>query len=92
MHFGLQPWYAHTFVKFNSSKDKIGSSKTILGIVSKFRVMLSQFKGPLSGLRQLLAIESALKMMGNAFYFMSKVLFVLEIFTFLYFLVIRKTA
>ena len=41
------------------------------------------FKGALSGLRQFLAIESPLKMMKNAFYFTSKALFVLKIFTFL---------
>ena len=40
-------------------------------------------KGPLSGLRQLLATESPLKMMKNAFYFTSKALFVLKIFKFL---------
>ena len=38
------------------------------------------FKGPLSGLRQFLAIESPLKMMKNAFYFTSKALLVLKIF------------
>ena len=40
-------------------------------------------KGALSGLRQFLAIETALKMMKNAFYFTSKALFVLKIFSFL---------
>ena len=41
------------------------------------------FKGALSSLRQLLAIESPLKMMKNVFYFTSKALFVLKIFKFL---------
>ena len=40
-------------------------------------------KGALSGLRQFLAIESPLKMMKNAFCFISKVLFVLRIFKYL---------
>ena len=40
------------------------------------------FKGVLSGLRQVLATESPLKMMKNAFYFTSKALFVLKIFKF----------
>ena len=41
------------------------------------------FKGALSGLRQLLAAESPLKIMKNAFYFTSNALFVLKIFKFL---------
>ena len=41
------------------------------------------FKGVLSGLRQFLATESPLKMMKNAFYFISKALFLLKIFKFL---------
>ena len=40
------------------------------------------FKGPLSGLRQVLTIESPLKMIKNTFYFTFKVLSVLEIFIF----------
>ena len=40
-------------------------------------------KGALSGLRQILATESPLKMMKNAFYFSSKALLVLEISKFL---------
>ena len=40
-------------------------------------------KGKLSGLRQLLAIESPLKMIKNAFYFTSKAHFALKIFKFL---------
>ena len=38
---------------------------------------ISLVKGALSGLRQLLATESPLKMMKNAFYFTLKALFVL---------------
>ena len=41
------------------------------------------FKGALSGLRQCLAIKSPLKIMKNVFYFISKALFVLNIFKFL---------
>ena len=41
------------------------------------------FKGPLSGLMQLLTTGSSLKMLKNAFYFMLWVIFVLKIFTFL---------
>ena len=40
-------------------------------------------KCPLSSLRQFLAAESLFKMMKNAFYFMSKALFVLKILKFL---------
>ena len=40
----------------------------------------SNFKGLLLGLRQALNIESPLKMVKNAFYFILKALFVLEIF------------
>ena len=39
-------------------------------------------KGPISGLRQYLAIESSFKMMKNTFYFMLKALPISEIFTF----------
>ena len=45
--------------------------------------VIEEIKGPLSGLRQFLTIERSLKIMKNAFYFMFKALFVLEIFTFL---------
>ena len=41
------------------------------------------FKGALSGMRQFLATESALKMMKNTFYFTLKALFVPQIFKFL---------
>ena len=49
------------------------------------------FKGALSGLRQFLAVESPLKMMKNAFYFTSKVLFVLKIYKFSVFLFFFRT-
>ena len=39
-------------------------------------------KGMLSGLRHFLATESPLKMIKNAFYFTTKVLFILKIFKF----------
>ena len=42
-----------------------------------------KFKGAFSCVRQLLANESPLKMMENAFYFVLKALFVLKIFKFL---------
>ena len=42
-----------------------------------------RLKGALSGLIQVLATESPLKMMKNAFYFTLKALFVLKIFKFL---------
>ena len=41
------------------------------------------FKGPLLGLRQFLTIENSLKVMKNAFYFILKALFILEILSFL---------
>ena len=47
------------------------------------RNMHSKFVGALSGLRQLLATESPLKMMKNTFYSILKALFVLNIFKFL---------
>ena len=47
-----------------------------------FRFLIASIKDPLSGLRQVLRIESPLIVMKNAFYFMLKALFVLEIFTF----------
>ena len=43
----------------------------------------NNLKGALSGLIQFLATESPLKMMNNAFYFISKAHFVLKIFKFL---------
>ena len=44
------------------------------------------FKCTLSGLRQFLATESPLKLMKNAFHLISKALFVLKIFEFLFWL------
>ena len=44
---------------------------------------VTHFNGILSRLRQLLATESPLKMIKNAFYFISKALFLLKIFKFL---------
>ena len=44
--------------------------------------MTAPFKGALSGLRQFLATESPLKWMKNAFYFISKVRFVLKLLKF----------
>ena len=41
------------------------------------------FRDPLSGQGQYLTTESPLKIMANAFYFMLKTFFFLEIFTFL---------
>ena len=40
------------------------------------------FKDALSGVRQFVAAKSSSKMMENAFYFTSKVLFVFKIFEF----------
>ena len=53
------------------------------GFLIKKRVSQAKLhiKGALSGLRQFLAAESALKMMKNA-YFISKAVFVLKIFKF----------
>ena len=45
-------------------------------------ILSKDIKDPLSGLRQFLGIESPLKMMKNAFCFMLKALFVLDIFKF----------
>ena len=49
------------------------------------------FKGALSGLRQFLAVESPLKMMKNAFYLTSKIIFVTEIYKFFVFLFLFGT-
>ena len=46
-------------------------------------LLLKYIKVALSSLRILLAAESPLKMMKNAFYFVSKALFALKIFKFL---------
>ena len=45
--------------------------------------LLDLFKDLLPGLRQFLATESPLRMMKNAFYFISRTLFVFSIFKFL---------
>ena len=45
-------------------------------------IFLIMFKGALSGLRQVLALEIPLKMIKNAFYFTLKAHFVLKIFNF----------
>ena len=52
-------------------------------ITAVFLKKNSIIKGSFSGLREFLTIENPLKIMKNAFYFMLKALFVLEIFTFL---------
>ena len=44
------------------------------------QVVTVELKGALTGLSQILATESPLKMMKNAFYFTPKALFVLKIF------------
>ena len=49
----------------------------------KFSCLYNYSRDPLPGLRQFLTIESLLKVMKNAFYFMLTALFVLETFTFL---------
>ena len=49
------------------------------------------FKGAHSGLRQFLAVESPLKMMKNAFYLTSKIIFVTEIYKFSAFLFLFGT-
>ena len=46
----------------------------------KINIIKIYMKGALSGLRQFLATKSPLKMMKNAFYLTSKVLFVLKMF------------
>ena len=52
--------------------------------LSLYNILDCTFKGALSGLRQFLATENSLKLMKNAFYFISKALFVLKIFKFLF--------
>ena len=49
------------------------------------------FKGSMLDRRQSLTVDSPVKTMKNAFYFISKAVFFLEIFTILYdFLVVKK--
>ena len=50
--------------------------------LSLYNILDCTFKGALSGLRQFLATENSLKLMKNAFYFISKALFVLKISNF----------
>ena len=59
---------------------------TFVGSIKNVDI-LYWFKGALSSLRQLLEIESPLKMMKNTFYFTIKALFVIKIFKFLPWLV-----
>ena len=59
------------------------NNQGLYDIIMRSFLLLKYIKVPLSSLRQFLAAESPLKMMKNAFYFMSKVLFVLKIFKFL---------
>ena len=53
------------------------------GISNKTKYVHGIIKIRLAGLRQFLKIDSPLNVMKNAFYFMLKALFVLEIFKFL---------
>ena len=53
------------------------------GRVEKWLGQTKKVKVALSGLRYFLAAENPLKIMKNAFYFTSNVLFVLKIFKFL---------
>ena len=55
----------------------------LLVSLNRSRVFHVNFEDALSDLRTLLATESPLKMMKNAFYFTLKALFVLKIFKFL---------
>ena len=57
---------------------KNGSQKNVH--VAYVGLLYLKFKGVLSGLRQLLAIESPLKMMKKGLYCTLKAIFVLEIF------------
>ena len=55
------------------------------------KLLDSYFKGALSGLRQFLAIERTLKMIKNAFYFISNAIFILKIFKYFSLLFGRET-
>ena len=70
----LTPNAINKFKRKNSGKGAVRAGKVFTLFI---------LKGALSGLRQFLATESPLEMMKNAFYFTSKVLFVLKIFNFL---------
>ena len=65
----------------------VSFTSVIYNLLSRYsnarNLNLCLLKGALSGLRKFLAIESPLKLMKNAFYFISKALFVLKIFKFL---------
>ena len=72
-----------TFIEMSDS-DLIVSSP--ISINYKYKLVNQEavsFKGALSCLRQILATESLLKMMKNAFNFTLKAFFVLKIFNFL---------
>ena len=49
-------------------------TREMRSVTNKNMRMIVNIKGPLSGLRQFLTIESRLKIMENAFYFMLKAL------------------
>ena len=89
----LSAWGKSFLESGNKSEPKIdpwGTShnrlkKEVTSVNAYFKLLFTEigFKVALSGLRQFLANEAPLKMMKNAFYFTSKVLFVLKIFKFL---------
>ena len=69
---------------------KLNSTTEILQLVWKHSNMwiidlhtCIVLQGPVSGMRQFLTTESPLKMMKNAFYFILKTFFALEIFSYL---------
>ena len=65
--------------------DRINNKKCISELKKKkdcHQILHIQIKGALSGLIQLLAIESPSKMMKNAFYFTSEALLLLKILNF----------
>ena len=66
----------NAYISYHSTRLKL--IKTLMLMVVMFG-----FKGALSGLRQLWAIESPLKAMKNTFYFTGKDLVILKIFKFL---------
>ena len=65
--------------------DRINNKKCISELKKKedcHQILHIQIKGALSGLMQLLAIQSPSKMMKNAFYFTSEALLLLKILNF----------
>ena len=79
---GLHSWdFLRNFPKFSRETRNFGGRYFEKYLWTTERIL--SVKGLLSGLRQFMAIESPLKMMNNAFYFILKGPFVLEIFTFL---------